>query len=81
MNKKQKKKEGEMKGKEQTKPRRTSRGARYDDRLWARAEKVATKQKTSVRSVIEQALERGLPELERMFGVEPPPGQPPTDQL
>lgn len=81
---KQQKKEGEDKMKDRgikkTRPKRISRGARYNILLWERAEKVAAKQQTSVRSVIEQALERGLPELEKFFGIEPPSGNPPEDQ-
>ena len=40
---------------------------RLDEELWERASVIAGIQRSSVRSVIEQCLDSGLPELERLI--------------
>lgn len=66
------------------KTKRTARvyqGIRVDPVLLARIERLASAQKTSPRAVWEQLAERGLPQLEQIFGIvqEAPPTKAPGE--
>jgi hypothetical protein len=56
--------------KEKTTAKRKFTGQRISDDFLARIDRIAEKQKTSPRAVMEQLFERGLPDLERLYGID-----------
>jgi hypothetical protein len=65
--------------KKKTMKKRVSSGQRFDADLVERIKIIAEKQRSSPRAVWEQLAERGLPDLEKFYNVNPAPELPPGE--